>query len=52
MDAVTDEEIEDIGNAMASIKEYQMIPADPGPLTAAYSKLILVNTHQTIKKLL
>ena len=38
MDAVTDEEIEDIGNAMASIKEYQMIPADPGPLTAAYSK--------------
>ena len=38
MDAVTDEEIEDIENAMASIKEYQMISADPGQIMAPDSK--------------
>ena len=38
LDAVTNEEIEDIANAMAMIKDYQMIPVDPGPLTAEYSK--------------
>jgi uncharacterized protein YgbK (DUF1537 family) len=39
MDAVTNEEIESIAKAMVAIKEYQMIPVDPGPLTAAYSKI-------------
>ncbi|GGE53198.1 hypothetical protein GCM10011391_35100 [Pullulanibacillus camelliae] len=38
IDAVTNEEIEEIAQAMVSIKDYLMIPADPGPLTAAYSK--------------
>ncbi|MBD1382207.1 four-carbon acid sugar kinase family protein [Metabacillus arenae] len=38
LDAVMDEEIEEIANAMALIKDYQMIPVDPGPLTAAYAK--------------
>jgi uncharacterized protein YgbK (DUF1537 family) len=37
-DAITDEEIEEIANAMAQIKDYTMIPADPGPLTAFYAK--------------
>ncbi|MGE6379202.1 four-carbon acid sugar kinase family protein [Peribacillus muralis] len=38
LDAITNEDIEALAGAMAKIKEYQMIPADPGPLTAAYSK--------------
>ncbi|AOH53043.1 hypothetical protein ABE28_001645 [Peribacillus muralis] len=38
LDAITNEDIEALAGAMANIKEYQMIPADPGPLTAAYSK--------------
>jgi uncharacterized protein YgbK (DUF1537 family) len=37
-DAITDEEIEEIANAMAQIKDYIMIPADPGPLTSFYAK--------------
>jgi D-threonate/D-erythronate kinase len=37
-DAITDEEIEEIAGAMAKIKDYIMIPADPGPLTAFYAK--------------
>lgn len=38
LDAVTNEEIEKIANAMVAIKNHQMIPADPGPLTAAYAR--------------
>lgn len=38
MDAVTNEEIEDIASAMVNIQECQILPADPGPLTAAYSR--------------
>ncbi|WP_375091320.1 four-carbon acid sugar kinase family protein (plasmid) [Peribacillus sp. RS7] len=38
LDAITNEDIDALAGAMAKIKEYQMIPADPGPLTAAYSK--------------
>lgn len=46
MDAVTNEEIEKIANAMVTIRGYQMVPADPGPLTAAYSRAF---TKQHIK---
>lgn len=38
IDAVRNEEIEIIANAMVNIHDYQLIPTDPGPLTAAYSK--------------
>lgn len=38
MDAVTNEDIDEIANAMAMITDYQLVPADPGPLTAAYAK--------------
>lgn len=38
MDAVTNEDIEEIANAMVMITDYQMVPADPGPLTASYAK--------------
>lgn len=43
VDAVTDEDIEEIAEAMASIPEVNLIPVDPGPLTAAYAKAY---THQ------
>ncbi|WP_243296615.1 four-carbon acid sugar kinase family protein [Bacillus litorisediminis] len=45
VDAVTDEEIETIAEAMAAIQQFQMVPCDPGPLTAAYSKAFL---HQFV----
>lgn len=51
MDAVTDEEIESIAKAMVAIKEYQMIPVDPGPLTAAYSKFFS-RQHTSDKKII
>lgn len=38
VDAVTDEDIEEIATAMALIKDVRLIPTDPGPLTAAYSR--------------
>ncbi|TDL86642.1 four-carbon acid sugar kinase family protein [Vibrio vulnificus] len=38
LDTITNEDIDALAGAMANIKEYQMIPVDPGPLTAAYSK--------------
>ncbi len=41
VDAVTDEEIDTISETMASIQSVKMIPVDPGPLTAAYSKAFL-----------
>nr|WP_107943067.1 four-carbon acid sugar kinase family protein [Metasolibacillus fluoroglycofenilyticus] len=43
VDAVTNEDIEIIANAMAMLKSHQMIPCDPGPLTAAYSKAYFSN---------
>ncbi|WP_026907840.1 four-carbon acid sugar kinase family protein [Paucisalibacillus globulus] len=43
VDAVTDEDIEEIAEAMTQIKHVNLIPTDPGPLTAAYSKAY---THQ------
>lgn len=38
VDAVTNEEIEDIAQAMLHLKDVTCIPADPGPLTAAYAR--------------
>lgn len=46
LDAVTNEEIEEIAHAMVTITDYHMIPADPGPLTAAYSRAF---TKQNLK---
>jgi len=37
-DAVTDEEIEAIAEAMADITDRRLIPIDPGPLTAAFAR--------------
>lgn len=37
IDAVTNENIENIAKAMTEVDEYQLIPTDPGPLTALYS---------------
>jgi len=37
LDAVTNEEIEDIAHAMLQLEKVTCIPADPGPLTAAYA---------------
>lgn len=51
MDAVTDEEIESIAKAMAAIKEYQMVPVDPGPLSAIYSK-VFTRQHANDKKII
>lgn len=38
VDAVTDEEIESIAEAMTAIQGYDMVPVDPGPLTAMYAR--------------
>ena len=38
VDAITDEDIEIIAEAMANIKDIPIVPADPGPLTVAYAK--------------
>ena len=51
LDAVTDEEIESIAKAMAAIKDYRMIPVDPGPLTATYSK-VYTRSHAKDKKII
>lgn len=51
MDAVTDEEIEDIAHAMALIEGYQLVPVDPGPLTAYYAKAY-TSLHTQSKKIL
>ena len=48
VDAVTDDEIEEIAKAMVQLVDYKMIPVDPGPLTAIYSKHMLA--RQTDKK--
>lgn len=36
VDGISDEDIETLANAMVSIAHVNFIPADPGPLTAAY----------------
>lgn len=51
MDAVTDEEIEDIAHAMALIEDYKLVPVDPGPLTAYYAKAY-TSLHTQSKKIL
>lgn len=51
LDAVTDEEIESIARAMVAIKECQMIPVDPGPLTSAYAKFY-TRQHASDKKII
>ncbi|MCM3717819.1 four-carbon acid sugar kinase family protein [Fictibacillus phosphorivorans] len=51
MDAVTDEEIEDIAHAMALIEDYQLVPVDPGPLTAYYSNAF-TSQHTQSKKVI
>ena len=51
IDAVTDEEIETIAQAMVAIKEFQIIPVDPGPLTAEYAKAYS-NQHINNKKII
>ncbi|MDW0111153.1 four-carbon acid sugar kinase family protein [Sporosarcina aquimarina] len=37
IDAITNEEIDEIADAMANIDIMQLIPVDPGPLTASYA---------------
>ena len=37
IDAVRDEDIDAIADAMAQVKDTRLIPVDPGPLTAAYA---------------
>lgn len=51
IDAVMNEEIELIANAMVKIDNYQLVPTDPGPLTAAYSK-VYTKQHAEEKKVL
>lgn len=51
VDAVTNEEIESIAKAMVALRECRMIPVDPGPLTAAYSK-IYYRQHAGEKKII
>lgn len=36
VDGISDEDIEVVANAMVLVKNINLIPADPGPLTAAY----------------
>ncbi|HLR60666.1 MAG TPA: four-carbon acid sugar kinase family protein [Pseudogracilibacillus sp.] len=38
IDAVTEEDIEVIAESMVKIKKKELIPVDPGPLTAAYAR--------------
>ncbi len=52
LDVVTDEEIQSIANGMASIKDYKLVPVDPGPLTAAYSKAVSQQSKETNKKII
>lgn len=49
VDAVTNEEIQCIAEAMVAIKEKVFLPVDPGPLTAAYGSL-LASQHVTENK--
>lgn len=49
LDAVTDDDIDCITAAMLKVNEYTLIPVDPGPLTAKYSKAILNQQSQNKK---
>lgn len=49
LDAVTDDDIDCITAAMLKLKDYTLIPVDPGPLTAKYSKAILNQQSQNKK---
>lgn len=40
VDAVTNEQIEDVAEVLALQKEVTIVPADPGPFTAAYSRAV------------
>lgn len=40
LDAIADEEIEDIATAMIKVDSHQLIPVDPGPLTSYYAKAV------------
>ncbi|WP_290749568.1 four-carbon acid sugar kinase family protein [Exiguobacterium sp. UBA3968] len=40
VDAIADEEIEDIASAMIKIDSHRLIPVDPGPLTSYYAKAV------------
>ncbi len=51
LDAVTDEEIEDIAYAMALIEDHKLVPVDPGPLTAFYAKAYS-SQHTQSKKII
>ncbi|WP_102707931.1 four-carbon acid sugar kinase family protein [Terribacillus saccharophilus] len=37
-DVITNEDIDAVASAMAELEAYQMVPADPGPLTAAFAR--------------
>ncbi|SET51004.1 Uncharacterized conserved protein YgbK, DUF1537 family [Oceanobacillus limi] len=47
IDAVTDEDIETIAESMVDIQNVQLVPVDPGPLTAAYAKAY---SHQLVEQ--
>ncbi|GAA0485434.1 four-carbon acid sugar kinase family protein [Salinibacillus aidingensis] len=49
VDAVTEDEIERIAQTMARIKEYQLVPVDPGPLTAEYARAYSQNYEASQK---
>lgn len=51
IDAVTNEEIEDIAQAMLHIEDVTCIPADPGPLTAAYARAY-IKQHSSQNKVI
>ncbi|MBS3679124.1 four-carbon acid sugar kinase family protein [Ornithinibacillus massiliensis] len=47
VDAVTDEDIEEIAEAMVQIQGVHLIPTDPGPLTASYARAY---SHQHVEQ--
>ena len=47
LDAVTNEEIENIAESMAEIKSHELFPVDPGPLSAAFGR---VKARQRVHK--
>ncbi|MEK5183791.1 four-carbon acid sugar kinase family protein [Solibacillus sp. FSL W7-1324] len=49
LDAVTDDDIDCITAAMLKVNDYSLVPVDPGPLTAKYSKAILNQQSQNKK---
>ncbi|MER2153651.1 MAG: four-carbon acid sugar kinase family protein [Solibacillus sp.] len=49
LDAVTDDDIDCITAALLKINNYTLVPVDPGPLTAKYSKAILNQQSQNKK---